>query len=246
MPTGYCTVEDVRRALQETGFNGALGADDEQLVVNTIAGLQEWLEKTTKRHWYEPTGLDEDTHDIIPSSPKSRDDEYSIPTGIPVSGQAPKPKTSQGDYAKIDLARRDAKSISKFLVRTEDGSFEDWTSTYTGGTWPDAVGDDYYLRVNNGGWSRLYLDVKNLLVEDEDDEYILESFANAVYLTWEYGHEGIPQTVRRAVAMKAAAQLLAPDDEASLQIPENANLQAVESKVSALERQAEELLEVYL
>jgi hypothetical protein len=113
---------------------------------------------------------------------------------------------------------------------------------YSGGTWPDALGDDYYLRVNNGGWSRLYLDTENLLEEDEDDEYVLDSFANAVYLTWEYGHEGIPQTVRRAVAFRAASDFV---EEAAMQIPENAEVYGVESLAEQYERKAEELLEVY-
>lgn len=245
MPTGYCTVEDVRRALQEADLSGALAEDNEQLVVDAITGLQEWLEKTTKRHWYEPNGLEEDTHGIIPTGPKTRDDEESITTRAPISGMPAEPKTAQGSYTKIVLARRDAEAVQELLIRTEDGSFEDWTSTYSGGTWPDAVGDAFYLRVNNGGWSRLYLDTENLY-DEEEEEWLLDSFANAVYVTYDYGHEGIPMTVRRAVAMKAAAQLLAPDDEATLQIPDNASLQTVETKVSALERQAEELLEVYL
>ncbi|WP_265109180.1 hypothetical protein [Halosolutus halophilus] len=244
MATGYCTVEDVRRALQESGFSGATVEDNNQVVVDAITSHQEWLEKTTKRHWYEPNGITEDDHGIIPTSPKSRDDEEDIPTGgAVVAGEPATPKTWQGSYTRIRLARRDAESVSELLVRTPDG-YEDWTTEYSGGTWPNALGDDYYLRVNNGGWTELYLDAKNLL--DDDDEPLLESYANAVYVSYTYGHEGIPQTVRRAVAMKTAAQLLAPDDDSALGIPENASLQSVESKVQALERQAEELLEVYL
>lgn len=248
MVTGYCTVDDVRRALQETVSefdSGAWGEDTNQVVVDAITAQTEWLEKTTKRHWYEPDGIQEDDHDLIPTGPKTRDDEYDIPTGATiVSGEVPAPKTAQGDYAKIELARRDAESVSELLVRTGDGSFEDWTSTYSGGTWPEALGDDYYLRVNNGGWSRLYIDTTNLLVEDEDDEYVLDSFANAVYLSFEYGHEGIPQNVRRAVAFRAGAELLM-DDQANLGIPENSQLVSTESKKQAMESKAEELLEVY-
>lgn len=249
MATGYCTVPDVRRALQETEFSGALAQANNQTVVDAITSQTEWLEKTTKRHWYEPSGIDEDDHNLIPTGVKDRDDEEDIPTSAAfIAGEDPAPKTTQGSYAEIQLDRRDAESISQLLVRTGDGSFEDWVASndYQGGTWPDALGDDYYLRVNNGGWTSLYLDTANLLVDGEDDEYVLDSFANAVYVTYSYGHEGIPTNVRRAVAMRAAAQLLASDDEANLGIPETANLQTVETKVSALERQAEELLEVYL
>jgi hypothetical protein len=128
------------------------------------------------------------------------------------------------------------------LVRTSDGSFEDWTQEYSGGSWPDALGDDYYLRVNNGGWSYLYLDTENLLEEGEDDEYVLDSFANAVYVTYSYGHEGIPRTVRRAVAFRAASDFV---EKAAIPIPENARLSSVEALADKFERKAEELLEVY-
>lgn len=248
MPTGYCTVEDVRRALQQTSQDfgsGAFGEDNNQVVIDAVTSQTEWLEKTTKRHWYESTRPAEDDHNLIPTSPKSRDDEESIPTGgAYVAGEPATPKTWQGSYTRIRLARRDAESVSQLLVRTPDG-YEDWTAgDYSGGQFPDALGEDYYLRVNNGGWTELYLDSENLL--DEDGDPLLDSYSNAVYVTYTYGHEGIPKNVRRATAMKAAAQLLAPDDEASLGIPENANIQSVETKVQAFERQAEELLEVYL
>lgn len=243
MTDGYCTVDDVRRALREANLPGD-AAQDRQIVLDAITAQTEWIEKQLKRHWYEPNGIDEDTDDLIPTSPKSRDDEYDIPTAsafIPGEDELA-PKKTQGTYAKIDLARRDAESITEFLVRTEDGTFEDWTSTYTGGSWPSALGDDYYLRVNNGGWSRLYLDTENLLVEDEDDEYVLDSFANAVYMSFDYGHEGLPQTVRRAVANRAGAALV---EKPSFQIPENAQVKSVESKAEDLRSRAKELLEVY-
>ena len=249
MPTGYCTVEDVRRALQKTidSFDsGAWGADDHQTVVDAITSQTEWLEKTTKRHWYEPNGITEDDKDLIPTSTKSRNDEESVTTGgATVVGEPVTPKTWQQGYTKLRLDRRDAGAVEQLLVAGEDG-FEDWTASdeYAGGQYPDALGDDYYIRVNNGGWSELYLDADHFL--DADSEPILDSYSNAVYVTFEYGHEGIPKNVRRAVAMRAGAQLLAPDDEAALGIPEQSSLQSVETKVQALERQAEELLEVYL
>jgi hypothetical protein len=245
MTDGYCTVDDVRRALREAGLPGD-AQQDRQIAIDAITAQTEWLEKTLKRHWYEPGGIDEDSDNLIPTSPKSRDDEYDIPTASAfVPGdpdESPAPKTSQGTYAKIDLARRDAESISELLVRTEDSSYDDWTATYTGGSWPSALGDDYYLRVNNGGWSRLYIDTENLLVKDEDDEYILDSFANAVYLSFDYGHEGLPKTVRRAVANRAGAALV---EKPSFQIPDNAQVKSVESKTEAMRSRASELLEVY-
>lgn len=245
MPTGYCTVKDVRHALQEVDFTGALAEADNEVVIKAITSQTEPLEKELKRHWYEPAGVDSDPQNLIPTAPKSRDDEEDIPTGgAHLVGEPVTPKTYQQGYTKIRLARRDAESVSQLLVATEDG-YEDWVASdqYDGGSFPAALGDDYYLRVNNGGWSELYLDADHFL--DEDDEPIVDSFANAVYVFFEYGHEGLPENVRRAVAMRSAAQLLAPDDDAALGIPDNGNLVAQESKVKALERQADELLEVY-
>jgi hypothetical protein len=96
--------------------------------------------------------------------------------------------------------------------------------------------------VNNGGWSRLYLDTTNLLEDGEDDEYVLDSFANAVYVEFSYGHEGIPKNVRRAVAFRAASDFV---EEAAIQIPDSAEVYGVESLAEQFERKADELLEVY-
>ncbi len=207
------------------------------------------MEKTFKRHWYAPTGADihSEADEIdIPTGPKTRNDEEDIPTGsaVVVDDEGPEPKTSQGDYAKIKLARRDAESVEALHVRTEDGTYEDWAASadYTEGSWPPAGDVDYYLRVNNGGWSRLYLDTTNLLEEDEDDEYVLDSFASAVYVEWSYGHEGIPKNVRRAVAFRAASDFV---EDAAMQIPENAKVRSVEALADKFERKADELLEVY-
>jgi len=245
--TGYCTLEDLRRALQEAELPGDI-QQDKQLAVDAITAQTEPLEKSLKRHWYAPTGsaiLDEATEIDIPTEPKSRDDEEDIPTSSAfiVHDDGPAPKTSQGSYAKIGLARRDARAVDALHVRTEDGTYEDWVGSndYSEGSWPPS-GEDYYLRVNNGGWSRLYLDTDNLLEDGEDDEYVLDSFANAVYLEFSYGHEGIPQNVRRAVALRAASDFV---DEAAVQIPENARVRSVESLADQFERKAEDLLEAY-
>jgi hypothetical protein len=245
--TGYCTLDDLRRALREAELPGDI-QQDKRLAVDAITAQTEPLEKSLKRHWYAPTGADilgEASEIDIPTSPKDRDDEYDIPTAsaFVADDDGPVPKTSQGDYAKIQLARRDAESVSALHVRTEDGTFEDWAASaeYTEGDWPPS-GEDYYLRVNNGGWSRLYLDTTNLLEADEDDEYVLDSFANAVYLTFSYGHEGIPRNVRRAVAFRAASDFV---EEAAVQIPNNAEVYNVESLAEEFERKADDLLEVY-
>ena len=247
MPTGYCTLEDVRRALREAGLPGDV-SQDKQIAVDAITAETEPLEKSLKRHWYASTGdgiLDEASAIDIPTAPKTRDDEHDIPTGAAqLVGEPATPKTSQGDYAKIELDRRDADAVGALHVRTEDGTYEDWVASddYTEGSWPPS-GEDYYLRVNNGGWSRLYLDTTNFLEEDEDDEYVLDSWANAVYLEFDYGHEGIPRNVRRAVALRAGAELV---EKAVVEIPQNATVYNVETKADEMRSKADDLLEVYL
>ncbi len=247
MPEGYCTLKDVRRALRKANLPGDV-SQDEQIAVDAIVAETEPLEKSLKRHWYAPAGapiLDDADKIDIPTGPKTRNDEYSIPTSAAfvVDDKGPVPKTSQGDYAKIDLDRRDAEAVEAFHVRTEDGTYEDWaaSSDYTEGAWPPS-GEDYYLRVNNGGWSRLYLDVTNFLKPEEDDEYVLDSWANAVYVEFSYGHEGIPRNVRRAVALRAGAELV---EEAVVEIPQNATVYNIETKADEMREKADELLEVY-
>jgi len=85
MTEGYCTVEDVRRTLQDAELTGALAEDDERAVVQAITAQSEWLRATTGRHWYEPDGIEEDTHDLVPTELKSRDgEEHDIgDEGIP-------------------------------------------------------------------------------------------------------------------------------------------------------------------
>jgi len=243
MAQGYCTVDDVRRALREAGLPGD-AEQDRGIVLDAITARTEPLEKRLDRHWYEPTGVDEDTDGLIPTAPKSRDDEESIPTGgAHVVGEPVTPKTWQGSYTRIQLHRRDVQSIDELLVRTEDGAYVDWVagSDFTGGTWPDAAGEDYYLRINNGGVSDLYLDSTHFL--DADDEPVLESFANAVYVTYTYGQDGLPQAIRRAVAFQAGADLV---EDAVIEIPTNTTIYNVETKAEEMREQAEDLLEVYL
>ncbi|WP_135830641.1 hypothetical protein [Halorussus halobius] len=79
MATGYCTLEDVRRALRQASLPGDL-SQDEQLAVDAIAAETEPLEKDLKQHYYEPDGLDDADAIDIPTGPKTREDEHDLPT----------------------------------------------------------------------------------------------------------------------------------------------------------------------
>ncbi|WP_135807356.1 hypothetical protein [Halorussus marinus] len=281
MASGYCTLEDLRRALQKAELPGDISSD-KQLAVDAIAAQTEPLEKRLSRHWYEPGGISEASAIDIPTGPNTRDDEHDIPThGGMVHGAAererhryhansdalleagprherrrrdndvPKQKIkittgpehaldppideSVPAYTRLRLNRKDVEAVNQLMVVNADGGYDDWTAEKDGGVGNQHRGDDYWVRVNNGGVSELYLDVHSM-----DDD--LASLSNAVYVDIDYGHEGIPRNVRRAVALRAASEFV---EEAAMQIPDNAKVYNVESLAEKFERKADELLEVY-
>lgn len=279
MAEGYCTLEDLRRALREKDLPGDLSQDN-QIAVDAITAQTEWLEKTLSRHWYEPSGISEATEVTIPTSARTRDDEHDIPShGGFVEGASERERyryransdalleagprherrrrrdlrrvekreirLAFGDlyddtrpaYTRIRFDRRDVEAVNELHVVNEDGAYDDWVaeSDYDGGVGNQHRGEDYWVRVNNGGWSELYLDVHAL-----DDD--IPGLSNAVYVDFDYGHDGIPQTVRRAVALRAGAYFT---EKAAVQIPENARLYNVESRAEEMREEATELLDVY-
>lgn len=282
MAEGYCTLEDLRRALREASLPGDLD-QDAQIAVDAISSQSIWLERTYKRHWYAPSGADilnEAAEIDIPQSPKTRDDEYDIPRhGGLVHGESERDRyryrensdallesdprydrrrrklrrdikreirISTGEYieefsedepayTRIRLDRKDVDALNSLHVIGADGSYTDWVgdSEYDGGAGLMHRGEDFWARTNNDGISELYIDVHAL---DGD----INSLSNAVYLDWDYGHEGIPSNIKRAVAHFAAAEFV---EEATIQTPENATIYNVETLSEKLESKAEKLLE---
>lgn len=140
-------------------------------------------------------------------------------------------------YTRIQFARRYVKVVNELHVLGADGSFTDWvaSSDYDGGVGPTHRGDDYWVRINSGGVSELNIDVHAL-----DDE--ITSLSNAVIVDFDHGEEGIPRDLRRAVALRAAAELV---DDPAFTIPDNAQVRGVDSLADKFESRAEELLGVY-
>lgn len=242
---GYCTVEDVRRVLQEAELDGARDEDANRAVADAIRSQTEWLQERTNRHWYVDERPDEDAdHKLLATDAvEHTGDELDIAESAHSDhvqrfrggrGRSARyPVRHAGPYTRVKLSRRDALEVTELLVRNQDGSVTDWVETRDEGR-----GDDYYLKTADGtGFSYLYLHTGTLPR--------LSDYGAAVVATYDYGIEGLPGTVRRAIAMRAAAQLHV-DDEAGLAIPSEGQLMGAESKVQALERQAEELLEVHL
>jgi hypothetical protein len=282
MPEGYCTLEDVRRALRKVDLPGD-AIQDPDIAIDAVAAETEPLEKELKQHWYAPTGasiLDEADQITIPTAPKTRDDEHDLPThGGFVHGDSeferhryspnsdalleagPRHERRRHDYrepkreirvaigeyhdgyddrpayTRLTLDRRDADAVNKLLIIDEDGSYTDWVaeSDYDGGVGLTHRGEDYWVRLNNGGVSELYIDIHSLA----DD---IASLSNAVYVDFDYGHEGIPRAIRRAVALRAAAYLA---EEAVIEIPQNATLYNIETKAEEMRDEADRLLKEY-
>lgn len=287
MPIGYCTVDDVRRALMEADLPGD-AAQDRRLVIDAIAAQSEPVEKVLDRHWYAPTGadiLDEDSDDLIPTSAKARDDEHDIPThggfvhgasedrrrraskntdalleagprhehrrkdyrdhkeeirvalGRPDALEVPRDEDVPA-YTRITLDRKDVKSLTTLSVINDTGGYDDWVGSndYAGGVGLTNRGEDYWVRINNGGISELYLDVHAMADE-------IASFANAVYVELKYGHEGLPRNVRRGIACLAGAELV---EDAVIEIPQNATVYNIETKADELRTRADGYLSEYL
>lgn len=283
MAQGWCTLEDVRRALREASLPGDVDQDN-RIAVDAIVAQTEELEKTYKRYWYADASDDivsEATDVDIPQSPATRDDEHDIPRhAAMVHGESeeerfrysrnsdallesgPRYERRRRDhrdpkreiriafgeyddghddttpaYTRITLDRKDVQALNELHVVNADGGFDDWVadSDYDGGVGTTHRGEDFWVRVNNGGVSELYLDVHAM-----DDE--IASLSNSVYVSLSYGHEGIPRNVRRAVAFRAGADLV---EDALIEIPAQASIYNIETKAEEMREQAEQLLKVY-
>ncbi|WP_277540223.1 hypothetical protein [Haloarcula laminariae] len=140
-------------------------------------------------------------------------------------------------YTRITFDRRDVDAVNELHVIGADGSYTDWvdSSDYDGGVGNTHRGEDYWVRINNGGESELYIDVHAL-----DDD--LASLSNAVYVDIDFGHEGIPRSVRRAVALRTGAELV---EEAVVEIPQNATVYGIDTKAEKMRSKANTLLEEY-
>jgi len=281
MATGYCTVDDVRRALRSANLPGDV-EQDKDIAIDAIAAQTRTLEKELGRHYYEPGGISEDNESIIPTSVNTRSDEHDLPRwGGMVDGAAERdryrykqnsdallesdprsdrwrksreePKRSiriaTGDedaleppiddtipaYTRIRLNRRNADTVNTLNIINENGGYDDWVASndYSGGVGTSNRGDDFWVRINSGGVSDLYLDVHSL----NDD---IPTLSNAVYIDYGHGREGIPRNVRRAVAFRAGADLV---EEAIIEIPQQATIYNIETKAEELREQADRLLE---
>ena len=239
---GYCTTEDVRKVLQEQSLSAELNPD---IVTAAIHGETEWLQERSHRHWFAPAP--NENEDLLPTGPRTHDEDVlSIPSSPHPSPSQPfhhqggvgrrrYPRPMSGRYTSVDLRRRDVTALTELLILEETGDPTDWVAAASK---TEGRGGDYYLqRDDSDGLSTLYLSTTALPARS--------TFEDCVIATYDYGVEGVPDTVRRGVALRAAAQLVL-DDDAQIGIPDNGQLVSLESKSQALRKKAADLLSIHL
>lgn len=249
----YCEVEDVKNALQDK-----MRGSDPSVTQATAAILAqgEWLRKVTKRHWFEPEGGDDDT--IVNDGSTSTSDQTtgdvtlattpfqvdgetcdipSSPHAQPgqITSHEPReyPNPTRGNHSRVRLDRRDVSTLDALLVRSGD-EFEDWIADDSR---EEGRAKDYYLDVDpHTGRSAVWINTRTIAPA--------RSYDGAVVATYQYGQEGIPSTIRRAVALRAGAELYAPQDS-NVQVPDEGNLTNPKSKADELRQDARRLLKPY-
>lgn len=271
---GYCTVDDVRRAMVATTdkFDGTpWGDNNSQVVLDAITGLTEWLQKGTKRHWYESAGLSEDDEGIVAGSVESRDDEHSLPThGGYVfgsyTGVSARWTTESGTAFKNETRDADPKEQIRLSTGDVDEDADDDPPAYTRirlerkdvsavntlNVVNESGGYDDWTSTKTGGvgnssrgddwWVRVNnRGVSELYLDIHSMDDDLPTLNNAVYVDIDFGADGIPQSVRRGVAFLAASQLVLEDD-LKTRIPDQGQFTNVETKGQVWERRGLDLL----
>ena len=239
MTDAYCTVEDVRRALRSANLPGDMD-QDRDIAIDAIEGQATWLRKTINTHYYAPGGIAEDSDNIVPTSDRTREgEEHDIPSSphaqhstLFTARHDRVPHKTVGPYCRIPLSKRDVSNLTRLDVRDASGEFTDWVAD------PDKVTPgDYRLYIAPGeSPSRAFVDLKASSLP------ALRHYSGGVRVSYSYGVSGIPQTIRRAVAFRAASEVV---DEPAFEIPDSANVRSIESLADKFDSRADELLEPY-
>jgi len=239
MVTGYCTVDDVRRALRKAKLPGD-AVQDREIALDAITGTTEWLRKSLDAHFYVAGGISEDSDDLVPTDVRSRGPEqHDIPSTphpqhstLFSSRRDRYPHKTNGPFVEIQLDKFGGQSLTTVEVRDSSGDYTDWTGSNSS----KAQGDDYRLFTGSGTPGKSTLELRASSIP------ALQHYDRAVRVQYEYGTAELPGTIRRAVAFKAGSELA---EDAAFQIPNNAEVYSVESLADVLERKAEEKLEEY-
>lgn len=235
MADGYCELVDVRRALQESSFDGAIGQEND-IGNDAITGLTQWLRRRTRHHWYDTGG----GTTLVPTSARTASNVVlDVPSGphrqdrqIPHAQHSVEyPTTKAGPYAKIRLPHYDVQTINKLEVRDRGGGVTDWVadSDFVSGR-----GEDYYLLVEGEEFQRSYLYIHGGEIGSR------VNFDHLLTLDYDYGTDEQTrswESVRRSVAMLAAADLVLDEDVMSM-VPDNGQLINVQTKAERYVKRA--------
>ena len=227
MTAGYCERKDVRRALQKASFDGAIGSDG-AIADAAITGLTQWLRRRTRRHWYDSGG----GTTLVPAGPRTVSEiRLDVPSGphrqqgqlLHDSRHIEYPVTHSGSYCKVRLPHYDVETLHTLAVRDRDGTVTDWVSDsrYSSGR-----GEDYYLHTEGDEFTRSYVYVNARSIGGRTD------FANLLTVGYDYGTDQQDDdwsTVRRSVAMLAAADLVM-DEDVKTAVPDDGQLVSVQTK----------------
>lgn len=219
------------------------GADPSPAHVEAaILGQNEWLRKATKRHFYDSEYAPDGSPPVtLPTEPLSVSEEVcDVPESPhPQHSQLVHheerryPKTRRGRYARVRLDRRDVSTITGLEVRTQR-EYEDW---FADATKTEGRSGAYYLQTDpHTGLSSVYVDVVGMAP--------LADWQESVVISYDYGDDAMPDTIRRAVAHRAAAELIT-DDDANIQIPDSGALMSVKTKADEFRQTANSLLKPY-
>lgn len=227
MAEGYCEQADVRRALQEASFDGAIGQDGE-IADDAIVGLTQWLRRRTRRHWYDSGG----GTTLVPTSARSVSE---IRLDVPSSPHSQRgqlfsshrhfryPVTKSGHYARIRLPHYDVDSLNTLEVRDRGGDVTDWVSS---SDFDSGRGNDYYLHTEGDEYKTSYLYIRANSIGPRTD------FDDLLTVGYDYGTDAQDdewETVRRSVAMLAAADI-ALDEDVQAMVPDNGQMVNAQTK----------------
>lgn len=241
MPDGYCEVADVSSVLQDD-FPGSNPSTSE--VEDAITGFTQWVRAKTNSHWYDSNNQ---PGDLVPTSARST---TGIRLDVPSSPHRQDrqllhdeqgiryPVTHAGPYARIRLPHYSVQTLNALEVRDRDGDVTDWTSD------PDissGKGNDYYLHVDGGEIDTSYLYINADSIGPRTD------YRDLLTLDYDYGRDAQNkewQTVRRAVATLAAADV-ALDDDIQAAVPDDGQLVPVNTKSDKMINRAMKQLRPY-
>lgn len=240
--TGFCTTEDVRRALQKRDLNGPT---DPEIVEPAIEGASNWFARATNGHWFDSAEAIPPLSDTVataqhvrldvPSSPHRQDRQL-------LSGRqgARYPVTHAGPYAEIRLPHLHVQTVNTLEVRGRGGDVTDWVAAAdkTAGR-----GEDYYAqRKGQDSYGRTYLYVRADSIGPRID------FGGLLTLEYDYGLDYQTEAwddVRRGIAHLAAADVMDEDDVLT-QIPDQGQLVGVQTQYDNLMSAATKRLNPYI